>query len=721
MNIKHFNNGNDFYIFSTNLSLLEKLNTYEKDKSYYLDKCIDFINNASTKFIKDNTTQLKLLKSIELSNNEICLYINFKGQVIDNFLPITNDDLKSFNIYNIAPYNAYAIAIYNKNENNKPIGYPKGYILLDKLKQIFDKRLYRVGLCSDIHYNDATAGDNDPSTFTDDGSEFYADSINCLTYYQNKEEVDFIAVAGDVGTDSINHDRNFKLLMDNYSPTTPLYSCYGNHDYCAANKDPYEIIEDSGTGLGNIGRREYWNTIMVPNESKYELHHLDNDIDSKGYASYWFEVPIEGTNKSDIYIFLSVDYFVSNENIENTMGWGPSLAQHIISYNDDDFINEVFEYVYNNDIDAINNRSENSKQYDYQFYNCEALIWFKNILEQHPNKRIFIFTHQFFAHKTGNNNSGSYYCYAGDNWRISRADNGHGAYCLSGIQFEFLNKLNNLYPNTIWFTGHSHYKWEWQHIDTDINISNIEYAYVDPTSEEYEINQNKRYLRSSNNEVINRNTGYNIHLPSTCRPIPEYSEGYSISGESSQGAIMDIYENYVDIRGIIFKESSVSHNNEYEDILDEHIYIDTTKSGYDGTQEISSDDEYNIIVKFTKPAQRFYIDYLSISPNAKNHVIVNNIKVIDGYGSDVTNILKLYSNPKIGLYGTDGLYHLGECNVNIINNGLELPVSSSFNAYTFPMTLYINMKLDCTSKYYSEDYINKYLPIAQYRIPIKAN
>ena len=460
-----------------------------------------------------------------------------------------------------------------KDANGEATGDIVGYILLGRLKQIFGKRLYRVGLCSDIHYNDGYMDDANPDTHGDDDSEFYDDSINFLDFYQNKEEVDFIAVSGDVGTDSLIHDTNFKLLMDKYAPTTPLYSCYGNHDYCAANKNE-QWIEDWSDNYGNKTRRESWNFMMVPQNSKYEIHHYDDDITSKGYSNYWFEVPIEGTNKSDIYLFLSVDYYVNQDNIENTLGWGCQMGQHIISYGDNETTNQIFEYVYDGEIDECINRNENSKQYDYQFYDNGVLLWLKNILETYPQKLIFIFTHQFFVHKTGNNNGGTYYCYGADDWRISRADNGHGAYCLCGIQFEFLNKLNNIYSNTIWFTGHSHYKWEWQRVDIDINISNIEYDYVNPDSEEYQEDQSLRYLRKpGNKQILTKNTGYNVHIPSTCRPIQTYSWGYGISGESSQGAIMDIYENYVDIRGIVFKEDFGPYINKYLPIAQYRIPI----------------------------------------------------------------------------------------------------------------------------------------------------
>jgi len=100
----------------------------------------------------------------------------------------------------------------------------------------------------------------------------------------------------------------------------------------------------------------------------------------------------------------------------------------------------------------------------------------------------------FFPHKAGTNNMDiNYYNYADDYWRISQKDDYHGAYCLCGIQFDFLNKLNNEYKNTIWFTGHSHYVWNWQQNDSGINITNVEYDYYHPKDEDFIKKQ--RYMR----------------------------------------------------------------------------------------------------------------------------------------------------------------------------------------------------------------------------------
>ena len=64
--------------------------------------------------------------------------------------------------------------------------------------------------------------------------------------------------------------------------------------------------------------------------------------------------------------------------------------------------------------------------------------------------------------------------------------------------------------------------------------------------------------------VTNPSTGYNVHIPSTTRPLASnYGKNHILSqsgdwnsakkDKDSAGMIMDIYEDYVDIRGVSFK------------------------------------------------------------------------------------------------------------------------------------------------------------------------
>jgi len=449
-------------------------------------------------------------------NDYIFKYENFSNIPLDNFKEFSYKELCSFNEHNIAPYLAKQIGVYYNNERICELQ-------LNNLKKKFGERKYRVGLMSDIHYNDYTI-DNELGTYTDDGSEYQNDFPHALNLYQNKEDIKFICSAGDISSNDIIHILNFKKALDTYSPTTKFYSCFGNHDFASVKNE--SIPENELYDTTDMNAVDAWNNILTPNDSEYEIHYQD-DTTALGKSSYWFEVPIEGTNKSDIYLFLSVNY----DNDDST-------ATQILTTESPN-IQPLIDYV-----------GFMPSKYNLQLYDNLTLIWFKSILDQFKDKRIFIFTHQFFIHKAGSNNiDDNYYRYGGigDRWRIQE----DSSYCLCGIQFEFLNKLNNEYKNTIWFTGHSHYKWNWQTIDPYININNNEYEIYRPDDEN--VNDDLTYLRKSIYPIDN--SAFNVHIPSTSRPL-KISNGYDPAYIDSEGAIMDVYEDYVDIRGIIFKDSN---------------------------------------------------------------------------------------------------------------------------------------------------------------------
>ena len=524
-----FENDNEYtnFVFSNdvikpNVSLISANNTLH----------FGIVNEVYS--INDIKTNKSLFTNCEF------FYEDINKEIILNFKSLNYDEVISFNEYNIAPYLAKYIGIYIHNVR-------VGELNIDFLIQNFNERKYRVGLMSDIHYNDNTI-DLENNTYDEDGSEYRDDILNTLSFYQNKEDVDFMCVSGDLSTDSIKHILNFKQTLNYYAPTTNLYSCFGNHDFKSIS---YNIENQIGSDYNEIGlntedktRLEAWNNLITPENSKYELHYQDESTEY-GKTSYWFEVPIKDTNKSDIYIFLSVNYGYGND----------TTIANLQLTEESSNIQPLIDYV-----------GFMPSRYNLQFYDNSTLIWFKNVLEQFANKRIFIFTHQFFSHKAGNNNiENGFYSYAGDYWRITN----DSAYCLSGIQFEFLNKLNNEHKNAIWFTGHSHYKWCWQIEDPYINICNNEYEIYRPDDKDFE--EYKRYLRRLQESI--GKTGYNVHLPSTCRPLPLGIINYGVAGEDSEGAIMDIYEDYVDIRGIVFKESGSEYTNKYYPLAQYRINI----------------------------------------------------------------------------------------------------------------------------------------------------
>lgn len=574
--------------------------------------------------------------------------------------------------------------------------------------------------------------------------------------------------------------------------------------------------------------------------------------------------------------------------------------------------NKVYKYVYDNIYKSGSPADRNYSYgyegyYDLQFYNPGVLLWLANRLEMYKNKRVFIFTHLFFPHKSGTNNNYIGYKYSEG---ISRINSSY-SYCLCGIQFDLLNYLNNTYNKTIWFTGHSHYKWEWQIVDPDINVSNTEYLFYNPAENDFVSGKNPenlRYMRKTeqlemvgqwweawksgsaiakdtvltcqmltepgkeyhilvdllainqqgttqnwtakkgttvgeiglvlsanespllvydvpmhidtytpsqykfdftakenitklkftitkenivnwlvirvNGEISDleyyiipevnnmqyqtgsqlpkdidfrlektNNTAYNVHLPSTSRPIPLGRSTYGVADEDAQGAIMDVYKDFVDIRGIVFKDNEIKNDGYQESNVQIPISVITqekdTSTGYTGTAALYS-GEYSIIIVFNGPGQRCFIDISELEkrlkPNTSSDTIVwnknysyssggfvvqvniNTLKLVDQDGnidiSEVSNKVGFHvsTNPS----GTHNLVlkqpvnKIATIEVSEFHNSGKIAIECSKDAtnLNYPITLGLNLDMNLT---YTTNYINKYIPIGQYRIPIKAS
>ena len=144
-------------------------------------------------------------------------------------------------------------------------------------------------------------------------------------------------------------------------------------------------------------------------------------------------------------------------------------------------------------------------------YLASSIAWLEEKLEEYRNERCFIFTHPFFPDRAGNLNE----IYPSGNW-------------LKGKQLTILQKLCDNYPNSVWFSGHSHWEWELQkHQD----IANI-------------------YTTHSGSQ---RTSGWCVHIPSYGVPITSDGTTRVDNVHGSQGAVVMVYDNYVEILGTDLK------------------------------------------------------------------------------------------------------------------------------------------------------------------------
>ena len=256
------------------------------------------------------------------------------------------------------------------------------------------------------------------------------------------------------------------------------------------------------------------------------------------------------------------------------------------------------------------------------------LDWLEEKLEEYRNERVFVITHLFFPTKAGNFKQ----IYPSTNW-------------LGGSQLERLQAMNERYLNSIWFSGHSHWKWYLQKYEDKANV----YRSYDDNG--------------------NPTCGWTVHIPSCASPIDSNGVSSRVSKPlESEGGIIDVYNDYIILRGIVFKkESDSEYTNKYEPIaqykLDttlitipplepetpvepdnssegyvraEHFDINTAKANGDLTLIENLPDDY-VQITFTKNNQSYWVRSESWSTSATSCLIrVEDLIVEDGNGNVIT-------------------------------------------------------------------------------------
>ena len=138
----------------------------------------------------------------------------------------------------------------------------------------------------------------------------------------------------------------------------------------------------------------------------------------------------------------------------------------------------------------------------------ENFVWLEEKLEEYRNERCFVITHMFFPDRAGNLKD----IYPSGNW-------------LKGEQLARMKGLCDRYVNTLWLSGHSHWKWSLQEYQDRANI----------------------YRNYSGNQAT---SGWCVHVSSCAEPITSDGTSRESVPEGSEGAIVHVYENYVEILGM---------------------------------------------------------------------------------------------------------------------------------------------------------------------------
>lgn len=491
---------------------------------------------------------------------------------------------------NIAPYAAAQIGVYDSN------GSRVGGIPLGSFKPNYGERLYRFGVLSDVHNE------------TDQADENQNDIRNALQYFNDKEDIEFTIISGDLtqtsySTGSLNSELSlYQANLAAINNSTPVYPTTGNHD-CPSSSDVDISTWKSLTGTTDLYTSD---------------------------ATYSYEVTKTHTTSS-----------------------GVTVTDHFL------FLGmRRYEFTSSTYLDA-------------------DITWLGNKLESYKADRCFVITHMFFPDASGNFQS----IYPSGNW-------------LSGNQLTSLKTLRTNYPRVIWFSGHSHWKWYLQEYEEQANtwpVSNI-----------------------------GRTTAWCLHVPSCASPIDSNvgnsslsSNRVSMSGQS-EGAVIDVYENYVDVRAIEFKGADDSdYNTKYLPIGQYRLYTapSSSDSGGDGG-DTTPDDGYTYVTSSMVTENSGKTTGLTISVDDDTHTVTLTFSAVsqgalitDGTITSTSTVEVLFdaiefsdsaasSTNKIGFYTTDSAYSItsGLSAETSSYSAIQFNTSSSFvtNGGTVPVTATIS-------------------------------
>lgn len=208
--------------------------------------------------------------------------------------------------------------------------------------------------------------------------------------------------------------------------------------------------------------------------------------------------------KNLIDTYANYPVYATNGNHElNTDGFSESLWNK--------YVQNPMDYCFTHNDDVFILLGAKGTNYASAF-NQNQQAWLEGLIEKYKNCRIFLFTH-YYINGTNNGNFNNLY---GGNVLVT--DNTYGSWLLNIMK-------NN--KNIILFTGHSHFKWNVQTVCKTINICN---------------------------KVNEEETGYFVHLPSVA--LPRDKESNKIT-EDAEGGIVDVYENYIVIRGKNFIQNKL--------------------------------------------------------------------------------------------------------------------------------------------------------------------
>lgn len=267
----------------------------------------------------------------------------------------------------------------------------------------------------------------------------------------------------------------------------------------------------------------------------------------------------------------------------------------------------------------------NAESFNTSLFTTEQLNWLEERLEYYKNRRVFLFEHVFIE-PTGNIKS------LYPNGSIGKVEGQPG---------QMFRNLMARYRNVILFTGHSHLEFILQRLGDIANCS------------------------ERTNSLCHR-----VHIPSCAKPRANDETTEDVSANtyskygSSEGYVMDVYQDYIILKGINFVDNKYLPLAQYRinttPIIDDMINIEYTHIKITNALETLSNTKEkpikSVILKgSTKYRDNDTQEVLDTFKDGRNLELVSAKKLIlktSNKGGTKTNILTVSSDATLRKIGT---------------------------------------------------------------------
>lgn len=298
----------------------------------------------------------------------------------------------------------------------------------------------------------------------------------------------------------------------------------------------------------------------------------------------------------------------------------------------------------------------NAENYTDNIFTTAQLNWLEERLEYYKNRRVFLFEH-VFVEPTGNINNLYPYSSIGN---------------VEGQPGKIFRNLMTKYRNVILFTGHSHLEFILQRLGDNANCSE----------------------RTS---IL----CHRVHIPSCAKPRANDTSTEDTSANtytnygSSEGYVMDVYQDYIILKGINFVDNKYLPLAQYR-INTTPIIDDTTNLLFylDGS---NSENTTSVIKDLSGNGNDFIANNIALDTT-------NGAITFDGRSSYLINETL---QPLSKVNDVFSFEFIAECNV-VRNSGSHMLISigeSSPNR--------VSIRYDNTAKYIHTDFGNNYFDLSK--------